>query len=354
MTPGRRSAIQIALVLLAVAALAVSSVACRSDGPNATGATSTASATEALDAPGDAITIPTSATSSPSNAPDLNARAACDSPRPHAPGDAPSPLASGGLDRKYLLHVPPSYDGTRQTPLVLNLHGFGSNGRQQALYSGLPAKGDREGFIVVSPDGTGTPLHWTYPGLGIDDIAFIRDLFDQLEGDLCIDPHRIFVAGISNGAAFAQQVACAMPDRIAAVAAVAALVYPARCGTTAPIAVIGFHGTDDPCVPFQGGTSQCGQRLPVPAIETSAKNWAAHDGCDIAPAEQQFSAHVRTIAYSRCKDETAVVLFVVDGGGHTWPGAIDVARLGATTHEINATDQIWEFFVAQGNLRASR
>jgi polyhydroxybutyrate depolymerase len=264
-------------------------------------------------------------------------------------------MQSGGIERKYLLHVPAVYDGTKRTPLVLNLHGFGSNGRQQALYSGFPSKADREGFILASPDGTGSPLHWSYPGLGgVDDVAFIRDLLDSIEADLCIDTQRVFVAGMSNGAAFAQIVACAMPDRITAVAAVAALVYPQRCGTDAPIAVIGFHGTDDPCVPFAGGTSACGQKLPVTAIEESAKNWASHDGCDIAPAEQQLTAHVRTIAYSRCKNETAVVLFVVEGGGHTWPGAIDVLRLGATTHEVNATDQIWEFFVAQGNLRASR
>ena len=195
---------------------------------------------------------------------------------------------------------------------------------------------------MASPDGTGTPLHWSYLGLGgADDVAFMRDLLDRLEGDLCIDTGRVFVAGISNGAAFAQIVACAMPERITAVAAVAALVYPRRCGTDAPIAVIGFHGTDDPCVPFGGGTSACGQKLPVPPVEDSARNWASHDGCDIAPAEQQFTAHVHTIAYSRCKDESAVVLFVIEGGGHTWPGAIDVPRLGATTHEVNATDQIW-------------
>lgn len=261
-------------------------------------------------------------------------------------------MRSGGVNRSYLLHVPASYDGAHGVPLVLNLHGFGSNGRQQALYSRLPAKADEAGFILVSPDGTGSPLHWTYPGLGsVDDAAFMRELLDRVESDLCIDARRVFVAGISNGAAFAQIVACAIPDRITAVAAVAALVYPQRCKEDAPVAVISFHGTDDPCVPYTGGTSACGQRLPVPAVEVSAKNWATHDGCDIAPAEQRFSPHVRTVAYSRCKDEVAVVLFVIEGGGHTWPGAVDVPRLGTTTHEIDATDEIWQFFDAQGNLR---
>ena len=52
------------------------------------------------------------------------------------------------------------------------------------------------------------------------------------------------------------------------------------------------------------------------------------------------------MAYSECRDEVAVLLYIVEGGGHTWPGAADVARLGNVTQEIDATDLIWEFFEA--------
>ena len=261
-------------------------------------------------------------------------------------------MQSGGIARTYILHVPPSYDGTRNVPLVLNLHGFGSNARQQAFYSGFPAKGDREGFIVVTPDGSGTPQHWNYPGLGgADDIAFTGELLDRVEADLCIDTKRVFVSGISNGAAMSSFIACAMPDRITAIAPVAASVFPRTCGSARAVPVISFRGTADPCVPFEGGTSQCGQKLPVAPAQTAMKDWASHDGCNAIPALQQFAASVRTVAYSECADDTAVVLFIVDGGGHTWPGSIDVPRLGVTSHEVNATDQMWEFFVAQGNLR---
>ena len=146
-------------------------------------------------------------------------------------------------------------------------------------------------------------------------------------------------------------IACTMPDRITAIAAVAASVYPRTCGSARAIPVISFRGTADPCVPFDGGTSKCGQNFPVASAETAMQDWAAHDGCNAEPARQQFAAHARTVAYSECASDTAVVLFIIDGGGHTWPGSIDVPRLGVTSHEVNATDQIWEFFVAQGNLR---
>ncbi|HEY8172149.1 MAG TPA: PHB depolymerase family esterase [Dehalococcoidia bacterium] len=276
----------------------------------------------------------------------------CTPARPHAAGNSNETITSGGIERSYILHVPPQYDGSQAVPLVLNFHGFGSGATQQANYSRFPAKADEAGFIAVTPDGTGTPRRWNlFPTGQPDDIAFVRDLLDSLEANLCIDGKRVFVAGISNGAAFSMQLACAMPDRIAAAAAVAALTYPLRCTDGTQTGVIAFHGTADPCVPFTGGTSACGLMLPVAPIETSALNWAKHDGCNQTPSVTQLTEHVRVTAYSECRDNVSVVLYVVDGGGHTWPGSIDVARLGPTTHEIDATDLIWEYFVGQGNLR---
>ena len=288
----------------------------------------------------------------PCRTPDIAARAACTDAKPRAAGDSNETLQSGGLERTYILHVPPQYDGTRQTPLVLNLHGFGSNARQQAIYSGVPGKGRPRRVHRRHAERHWRAAALELPGLsGTDDIAFIRELLDRIESDLCIDAKRVFVSGMSNGAAMSSFVACAMPDRITAIAPVAASVFPRTCPGVRAIPVISFRGTDDFCVPFEGGTSQCGQQFPVAAAKDAMKSWAEHDGCNPIPAEQQFSANVDTIAYSECTDDTAVVLFIIEGGGHTWPGAIDVPRLGATTHEVNATDQIWEFFVGQGNLR---
>ncbi len=265
-------------------------------------------------------------------------------------GDHNETLRSGELDRTYIVRIPPQYDGASRLPLVLNLHGYGSNARNQAAYSRLPQKADEAGFIVVTPDGAGSPHQWNNLQLDslADDVAFISGLLDHLEATLCIDPARIYVAGISNGAAFAQRLACLVPDRIAAVAAIAAFVYPASvCGSKPPVPIIAFHGTADACVPYAGGVTTCGRgNLPVPPVETSAENWARHGGCALAPARSQVTEHVRAIAYSECNENAAVVLYVVEGGGHTWPGSIDVPRLGAVTGEIDATDLMWEFFEA--------
>jgi polyhydroxybutyrate depolymerase len=266
-------------------------------------------------------------------------------------GENVQTLESGGRNRAYLVHIPSRSSMLRNAslplPVVLNLHGFGSNARNQAAYSRLPEKAEEEGFVLVTPDGAGTPQQWNnlqLPALP-DDVAFISDLLDHLEDTLCIDPERIYAAGISNGSAFAQRLACLLPDRIAAVAAVAAFVYPIVCDGRPPVPIIAFHGTADACVPYEGGVTTCGRgNLPVPPVETSAENWARHNGCATGPVSRQVSEHVREIAYSGCTDSADVVLYAVEGGGHTWPGSINVPRLGPVTREIDATQLMVEFF----------
>lgn len=263
-------------------------------------------------------------------------------------------MQAGGIERSYILHVPPQYDGSRPVPLVLNFHGFGSNAAEQALYSRLPQKADEAGFILVTPDGTGTPRRWNLiPGQQPDEVAFVSELLDGLESRLCVDTKRVFATGMSNGAALSSRLACALSDRITAAAPVAALVYPVLVcnGTESPTAIIAFHGTDDACVPFEGGTSTCGMGFTIPPIAGAAENWARHNGCDMAASRTQLTEHVRVVAYSGCREEASVVLYVVEGGGHTWPGSANVPRLGGVTREIDATDLIWEFFVGQGNLQ---
>jgi polyhydroxybutyrate depolymerase len=145
-----------------------------------------------------------------------------------------------------------------------------------------------------------------------------------------------------------------MPERIAAIAAVTATVYPATCSTDLPIAVIAFHGTEDPCVPYGGGALTCGAyRGNIQPVDKEAREWARHNGCNLTASAVRLSPEVRTLAFSECDDETAVVLFTIDGGGHTWPGSVDVSRLGPVTDEIDATEQIWQFFTGQANLQAA-
>jgi len=277
------------------------------------------------------------------------ASAICSPARPHPPGSSSATITSAGAERSYLLEVPSSYTGAEALPLVFNFHGFGSTAAEQALYSGFPAKGNAEGFFVVTPQGSGDPAFWNSPGnmLLADDVTFVAELLDELEAQLCIDSHRVYATGISNGAAMSIRLACRLPERIAAVSGVAGVFLPRSCG---PISVLSFHGTADPVVPYNGGPITAGlslrYNLEAPPVGQAMGQWSTQNGCTGAVSEQ-VTEHVMHLVYMNCPSGIAVELYRIEGGGHTWPGAaIDVPLLGETTREINATDLIWDFFVA--------
>jgi polyhydroxybutyrate depolymerase len=254
---------------------------------------------------------------------------------PHATGDFVETVLSGGVERSYRLHVPAALGGGERIPMVVNYHGYGRSAEDQERYSGLATVADREGFILVSPEGAGQPQEWqvvdVYEDSTTDDITFTADMVAQLEGELCIDPARIFATGISNGAEMASQVGCYLPNIFAAIAPVSGVVYQGCDG--APMPVISFHGTEDYNVPFESAP---------PAMA----DWASHNGCAADIEETRVSDHVTRDSYTGCGNNEAI-LYVIDGGGHTWPGAEDDAPgggAGPTTHEINANDLIWQFF----------
>src|SRR5579871_416433 len=74
---------------------------------------------------------------------------------PLGPGDSHHIISVNETNRSYLVHVPPGYDPARPTPVVLILHGAGSNGAITIPFTGMNRKSDQAGFIAVYPDGTG-------------------------------------------------------------------------------------------------------------------------------------------------------------------------------------------------------
>jgi polyhydroxybutyrate depolymerase len=296
-----------------------------------------------------------------------------------APGWQVVTVQSGGLNRRVPLYIPASAAGRSDNPLVFDLHGSGSNGRQQALNSGLTAQADRHGFLVANPDGgiadPGSPtdrFYWHVPGVPLiggvqmpanppDDVQFFRDAIRQLEQGACVDPHRIYVTGFSGGARMASALACELSDSIAAVAPVSGLRagVPRAGDFKAPdtrtcephraISIITFHGVHDPTNRFDGdGTSRWGYSVPV-ALE----RWQNLDGCQGSPSEQGVSTHVTKVTYPGCRDATELILFRTDapvahGGGHIWPhpssSTQDSAPATEQVDQLDASALIWEFF----------
>ena len=261
-------------------------------------------------------------------------------------------IVSSGHEREYLLYVPTNYDRTRPTPLVISMHGAMNWPAFQMNLSRWNKAADENGFIVVYPAGTGAGLKtWFMEGARtpsrMPDVRFISELIDTLEAAYNIDPTRIYVNGVSNGGGMAFVLSCTLSHRIAAVGAVAAAqsLPWSWCTDQRPVPMIAFHGTADPIVPYNGGKVLIAPE-PFPSVSTWAAKWARRNRCGATPVESVVAPDVTRVEYTHCADDAAVVLYTIQGGGHTWPGGKPMPEwiVGPTSNSIDATSQMWTFF----------
>jgi len=260
-------------------------------------------------------------------------------------------FVSSGEKRDYLLYVPRSYDRSKPTSLVISLHGAGLWGAAQKETSLWNNLADSEGVIVVYPSGVGgkgVRVWRAEPGAGLmKDVRFIAELIDTLKASYNIDATRIYANGLSNGGGMSFVLSCTLSDRIAAVGMVAAAqTLPwSWCTDKRAVPMIAFHGTADPDVPYNGGSSWISPR-PFPNVPKWVASWARRNRCGSNPVESKVAADAIRRTYTSCADDAAVVLYTIQGGGHTWPGGTPLPKwfTGRTTRSIDATSLMWTFF----------
>jgi polyhydroxybutyrate depolymerase len=265
-------------------------------------------------------------------------------------GQVERTVASSGGARDYLIVVPDGYDPEVPTPLVFTFHGAGSNKEEQLAYSAFAPMADRDTVLLVSPDALGEPRRrWSPYGVatagiaGVNDLEFFEDLLADVEASFCVDTTRVHATGMSSGGYMTAAIACAYADRVAAAAPVTATMWAeGACGEAAPMPYVYFHGTDDPTVPFLGPVPGPDGEPGPGAAETSAAQWASHNGCDDEPIDEAIGDDVIHRRWDGCDAPTD--LYIVEGGGHTWPGAIPIEALGPTTDTISASEIIWDLF----------
>jgi polyhydroxybutyrate depolymerase len=273
-----------------------------------------------------------------------------------AKGERVVTVASGGLIRTALLHVPAAYDPAKPTVLVLNFHGFSSDGAQEALVTRMSQSSDAHNFIVAYPYGVASSWNagqccgtaWLD---AIDDVAFVKALLAQLSGDYCIDDHRIYATGMSNGGFISHRLACEMADVFAAISPVAGVmgIPEASCKPVRPVPVLAFHGTKDPLVPYGGGNpvlnAGIAGTLNFRSVEETMAIWRDRDGCKGAAEQIYQKGDATCVRWGGCEQGSEVVLCTIDGGGHTWPGGVPIP-LGTTSNNISATETMLSFFAA--------
>lgn len=289
------------------------------------------------------------------------------------PGDHSLSVEVGDLNRHYIVHVPPGYDGKKPLPIVIMFHGGGGTARGVMRETGWAQKADTGVFLAVFPDAT--PPDPTMPsrfktngqiwndGSGrfhagqknIPDVAFINAMLDDLIARFAVDRQRIYAAGFSNGASMAFRVGVELSSRIAAIAPFAGALWIKQPKLERPVSLYYITGDADPLNPFEGGVpkfatggaSRDMASQAKPAARENVTTWARILGCQAEPKPIPASPGVTTVSYSAGRDNSEVRFTIIKDHGHVWPGGknqLPESLVGRASDKFKATDAIWEFF----------
>ncbi|HYF52343.1 MAG TPA: PHB depolymerase family esterase [Planctomycetota bacterium] len=287
------------------------------------------------------------------------------------PGTHDGSLKFDGRERTYLLFIPSQYDGTKPLPLVMFFHGGMGTAKHAAESYGWSEKAEKENFIVVYPNGTGSVQTWNaMHGCGsahrsnIDDVGFVKALVADLKSKLKIDDRRIYAAGHSNGAMLSHRLGAELSDVFAAVAPVAGSIGGQEDANSPekripqpanPVSILIIHGKEDKNVLYEGGETKAGAergRIDL-SVADAVKFWVKANNCVETPKEKVIDdGKVIRQEYSSPAGNDVVLCTVVDGG-HSWPGGGKRrrARMGGSTSNFSATDAAWEFFAKHPKKR---
>ena len=272
-------------------------------------------------------------------------------------------VSSEGIEREFYVHVPKGYDYNRKMPLVMCFHGgFGLGSRMDAL-TGLDAISDQNGFLLVYPQGINR--HWN-DGRNIDghdrynDVQFVTDMLEHLERRWNIDPSRVYVTGVSNGGFFSQYLCLMLPGKFAGCASVGATlpdIVHSRGRPTKPVSMLYILGMSDPLVPFNGGPihyKSFRDRGSVISAKEATQYWVKANRCqanprtiDLPDIDPNDGTRVKYAQFSGGLQGSEVVVYGIEGGGHTWPGGLQYlseGTVGKTSRDFSASQAIWDFF----------
>jgi polyhydroxybutyrate depolymerase len=264
-----------------------------------------------------------------------------------------------GRERSAVVQVP-AEGGPR--PLALMLHGGGGSGRRFAEVTRFGPVAEREGLVAVYPDAVEGTWNDGRSGVNhvshrddVDDLGFLMACVERAADMAEVDRRRVCVAGASNGGMMAFRLLHHHAEAFAA-AAVAMATLPASCTDwpkpAAPVPMMLIFGTEDPIMPIDGGTVMV-QRQELGEVRSLADTvawWAGVNGCDPTPEERTLLEEdgMRLVERRYGSAEDALRLYLVEGGGHTWPGGQQYLAewvIGKTLQGWSASDAAAAFFL---------
>lgn len=275
-------------------------------------------------------------------------------------------IEAAGLTRTYYEHLPSGPANDRALPLVIVFHGSGDDGLGMESFGEFSRLADREGFIAVYPNAMSKNWNDGREAAAIfsqfskvDDVAFVGAMIRMISREHRVDPRRVFAAGFSNGGIFVHYLAAHLSDQLAAIADVSGGIaepFAALFNPTSPMSVLMIHSTKDPMVPFAGGDVDYGGLGRIIDTAQTVRLWQAHLGMEskapsaegrLAKKNPDGPTETHWKKWEGSKPGAELLLYAVEGGGHTWPGGpqfLPVDVIGHVSRDFNATEMIWEFF----------
>lgn len=274
------------------------------------------------------------------------------------PGEHIGAMLYKGLLRSYIVHVPASYTGRSDVPLVIDFHGGSVNALNERQYSGQLQQSDQRGFIVVWPEGVATT--WNAYGcclasnmLALDDVGFARAVIAAVKSRAAIDNDRVFATGISNGGGMAQRMACEAADVIRAAVSVSFPMNTDTCRPSRPIGIAEIAGSNDTNIPYNGSNGPVvpviGNLIgfgPVESARSSFVKWHAINRCSDDIAREQLPNGSQMEEYLACADGVRTALVTIQGGRHVlYNGYVDpLSGYDGNNAPIDVADYIWTHF----------
>ena len=228
------------------------------------------------------------------------------------------------INRTYYMSYPDNISEQESAPLIINMHGFGSNALSQRYYSEMDEFAHEQGIAVVYPQGIVNSIGSTSWNVGtfwdfsnLDDVGFIEEMIDKISNDFNIDQDRIYACGMSNGGYMSYELACELEDRIAAFGSVTGNFMLNQssgqlCEFTREIPIIHFHGTSDSVVDYYPPSFD-GALTPF----ESADFWSRYNNLNIETMEE-LNNNVEIYTFSNDYSSTIFKHYKVYGGEHDW------------------------------------
>ena len=166
-----------------------------------------------------------------------------------------------GDQREYIVYIPSHYNPANSYPIVFQLHGGTGNGEKFYRISGWNDLAEAHGFLVAYPtswaydlnsNGCGNRPVTSWNDFELidevcpaevlrDDVAFISQMIDEIDGNFSIDTNRVYISGFSNGGGMTSRLSIELSNRIAAVGIMAGSLPGDTTATFTPARILPIH-----------------------------------------------------------------------------------------------------------------